>query len=229
MGEDADHRGPGLVLPEVQDHADPQGGRVKQTPLTRKTPLKAKKALQATHELSPRRISRKAKQDQVAPRARKPKTPKRAWTRQKRRPPMTPEEREHLDRVAKLGCWCCEVEGRPNPRADIHHIRQEYGASQRASHWEALPTCEGHHQGMRAVVDKTKVAFHRAAKTWRLKFGSEVEVLLKVWERLGLDIEDLPRLRGSEPPWWRAYKEGRHRAPNITEGARRVLLLQEPA
>lgn len=201
---------------------------MKQTPLTRKTPLKAKKKIQATHELAPRRISRKAKQDQVAPRARKHKTPKRAWTRQKQRPPHTPAERAHLDRVASIGCWCCLTEGRPG-RTDLHHIRQDYGGNQRASHWEVIPICEGHHQAMRHPVDKSKVAIHKAAKTWRLKFGSEVEVLLKVWEHLGLDIETLPALRGSEPPWWRAFKEGRHRAPNITEGARRVLLLLEPA
>jgi hypothetical protein len=139
---------------------------------------------------------------------------------------MTPAEKAHMDRVAKLGCWCCTIEGRPGG-TDLHHIRQDYGGSQRASHWEVLPLCEGHHQAMRHPVDKSKVAIHKAAKTWRLKFGSEVEVLLLVWERLGLDIETLPRLRGSEPPWWRAYKEGRHRAPNITEDARRVLL-QEP-
>jgi hypothetical protein len=197
---------------------------MKQTPITRKTPLKAKKAIQATHELAPRRISRKARQDQVAPKKRKRPMPKRAETRMKHRPTATPAERAHMDKVARLACVCCRKAGQVPRPTDLHHIRAGYGRGQRASNWEVLPLDEPHHQGKRAPVDKAKLAFHEARKTWERTFGTEVELLLEVWAELGLDIEDLPRLRGSEPPWWQAYKEGRHTLPPIPEDARRVLL-----
>lgn len=78
-------------------------------------------------------------------------------------------EREHLDRVAGLGCIVC---GRP---AGIHHITTGVGMGQRASHFETIPLCPDHHQH-----GGHGVAIHAGKKTWEARFGTELELLEKV-------------------------------------------------
>lgn len=134
-------------------------------------------------------------------------TPKRAFTHAKHRPKATPEEQAHMDAVARLECDACQQDGTPQKsRTCLHHIRTGYKGSQRASHWETLPECEGHHQGM---LDPSRpVAFHRARRTFAARYGSEVAALKRTWDRLGLDFNQLPTLRGEEPPWWQDYLRG---------------------
>ncbi len=43
--------------------------------------------------------------------------------------------------VAELGCLIC---GSP---ANLHHVREGQGMSQRASDWLVVPLCREHHQG----------------------------------------------------------------------------------
>lgn len=107
--------------------------------------------------------------------------------------------------VASLSCIACTLDGVEN-RANLHHVRAGYGTAQRASHWEVLPLCEGHHQGM---IDTTKpVAFHRAEKTFVLRYGNEILLLQWVWFQLQMDFSALPEIRGGEPPWWEAFQRG---------------------
>lgn len=115
-----------------------------------------------------------------------------------------------MGRVVRLGCEACRLDGVLRA-ANLHHIREGYGAQQRASHWEVIPLCEGHHQGMlaRKPGEPKLIAFHGAERTFKARYGNEVELLEGIWKRLGMNIEQLPELRGSEPPWWEAYKAGR--------------------
>lgn len=53
--------------------------------------------------------------------------------------PATAKEREYMGRVAALGCIVC---GNP---AQVHHIREGHGISQRASHYLTIPLCPEHH------------------------------------------------------------------------------------
>jgi hypothetical protein len=132
--------------------------------------------------------------------------PKRTTTRlRKVAKTATPEEKAHMGRVAKLPCDACLQEGNlTKPR--IHHIREGYGTSQRASNWEVIPECEGHHQGM---IDTSKaIAFHRAPRTFQIRYGSEISILKRTWEKLGMDFERFPEIAGFEPPWWRDYLRG---------------------
>lgn len=203
---------------------------MKQTPIKRKTGLGRKTELKS-RAFKDRKPSKKSRQDGIRPRARKLERPKRSYTRV-RQIPTTPAEAVYKNRVVKLGCWCCRKDGvRQVGPTKLHHIRAGYGGSQRASNWEVIPLCEGHHQGMLAPVDKTKLAFHKAPRTWQLRYGAEEEILEATWKALGMDIEDLPQRRlesgytekNAEPPWWDAWKRNQDH-PTITEGARRVLI-----
>jgi hypothetical protein len=51
------------------------------------------------------------------------------------------DEKRHMDRVAALGCLLC---GQP---AQLHHVREGQGMSQRASNFLVVPLCEPHHTG----------------------------------------------------------------------------------
>lgn len=89
---------------------------------------------------------------------------------------MTKAERQHLDRVAALGCLCCALEGHPDTPALIHHIRAGQGLSQRASHYDTLPLCELHHVG----TDSHYPSIHRAKRAFEARYGTERELLERV-------------------------------------------------
>tara|TARA_Y100001970_G_scaffold42194_1_gene52528 strand:+ start:1178 stop:1474 length:297 start_codon:yes stop_codon:yes gene_type:complete len=86
----------------------------------------------------------------------------------------TKAEKIHMDKVASLGCYCCQ---RP---AALHHIRNNgkgnVGMGRRSSHYEVIPLCPDHHQG--------KFSIHMSKKSFEEKFGTEKEILDNVLERL---------------------------------------------
>ncbi len=86
---------------------------------------------------------------------------------------MKKADKEHLARVASLGCIVCR---RP---ATIHHIRAGQGMSQRSGAHETIPLCPDHHQhGGHAV------AIHAGQKTWEAKYGTERKLLAQVQAEL---------------------------------------------
>ena len=54
---------------------------------------------------------------------------------------MNKAEKEHLSRVANVGCIVCRMQGNEESPAEIHHIRHGQGISQRASNYEVIPLC----------------------------------------------------------------------------------------
>lgn len=60
---------------------------------------------------------------------------------------MTKAERAHMGRVAELGCIVCRLLGNYGSPAQVHHIREGQGMSQRASHWLTIGLCPEHHTG----------------------------------------------------------------------------------
>lgn len=94
---------------------------------------------------------------------------------------MTKAEKRHLSRVAELGCIACLNQGTPGTPAEIHHIRAGQGASQRASHFEALPLCPFHHR-----TGGHGNAIHAGQRTWQENHGTEVELLAQVRRLLGI-------------------------------------------
>lgn len=85
---------------------------------------------------------------------------------------MTKDERNHLERVARLGCIICGGD------AEIHHIRTGCGMSQRASNYHVIPLCAFHHR-----QGPFGDAIHNGHKTFEQRYGTEIELLEQVRSR----------------------------------------------
>jgi len=76
----------------------------------------------------------------------------------------TKAEREHLSKVASLGCLVCQ---RP---ANVHHIRPiGLGIGMRSSHYQTIPLCYDHHQGQFSI--------HNCKEQFEARYGTEHEML----------------------------------------------------
>lgn len=93
-----------------------------------------------------------------------------------KRAPRNKADAIWLSRVVSLGCIVPGC-GRA---ACVHHPRFGQGKSQRAPDRLALPICPDHHQN-----GGFGVALHAGQKTWESKYGTEIELLKIVYERLG--------------------------------------------
>lgn len=90
-------------------------------------------------------------------------------------------EREHLSRVAALGCIVCRNLNLGETPAEIHHCSTGTGLSVRADDYHAIPLCHTHHR-----TGKNGVAVHAGRKSWENKFGTELQLLAQVNAELGL-------------------------------------------
>jgi len=78
----------------------------------------------------------------------------------------TKKEKEHLSKVAALGCLICQ---RP---ANCHHIRPiGLGIGRRSSHFETIPLCVEHHTG--------EFSIHNCKKEFESRYGTEEQLLQK--------------------------------------------------
>lgn len=84
---------------------------------------------------------------------------------------MKKAEREHLNKVADLGCIVCRNLGYYGTPAEIHHIGNGT-MSKRASNYEVIPLCYIHHR-----TGNNGVAVHSGRKAFEANFGTEKELL----------------------------------------------------
>lgn len=75
---------------------------------------------------------------------------------------MTKTEREHIVRVAKLGCIACRKLGHFTPEVEIH--KTEGG-----NYFAVIPLCKPHGSGYRD-----------SEKAWESQFGKKAEMLAEV-------------------------------------------------
>lgn len=95
---------------------------------------------------------------------------------------MTKAERQHLDRVASMGCIACSMMGFYDTPAEIHHIRSGVGKGRRASNFETIGLCPAHHRGTAGL----KVpSIHGSPHAFVQSFGTERQLLDLVNARLG--------------------------------------------
>lgn len=87
---------------------------------------------------------------------------------------MNKTERQHLNKVAALGCIACYRQGTPGTPAEIHHIRAGTGMGQRASHLDVLPLCPPHHRGTSGL---SVPSIHGSKNAFIEAFGTEAELL----------------------------------------------------
>ena len=86
---------------------------------------------------------------------------------------MKKAEKEHLRRVAEMGCYVCS---RP---AEIHHIRHQTGLAMRSSHYDTIPLCPDHHR-------LSKISVHLGKKEFVKRYGTEQQILAEIRRRLNV-------------------------------------------
>jgi GT2 family glycosyltransferase len=118
------------------------------------------------------------------------------------------DEKRHMDRVAALGCLLC---GQP---AQLHHVREGQGMSQRASNFLVVPLCEPHHTGSAGLHGLGSRGFERRYRMddWQRDDERDVEVVSGCYlvarraaiEAVGLLDEDF-FFFGEETDWCRRF------------------------
>lgn len=93
----------------------------------------------------------------------------------------TKAEKQHLNKVASLGCIVCMNNGFPGSQAEIHHIREGVGMAQRSSSKEVIPLCLIHHRS----AGGGEVGFHHSPGEFVDRYGTERELLAQVTKELG--------------------------------------------
>lgn len=93
---------------------------------------------------------------------------------------MTKAEKQHLQRVADLGCIACYLSGTPGTPCEVHHIRAGVGMGKRSSHFRAIGLCPAHHRG---TAHPAVPSIHLAKLAFIERFGTE-EKLLQLVQQL---------------------------------------------
>lgn len=87
---------------------------------------------------------------------------------------MNKNDREHLNKLAELGCIACYKQGTPGTPAEIHHPRAGTGMGRRAPHDQAIPLCSMHHRGTAGLAVPS---IHLSKNAFIKEFGTEAELL----------------------------------------------------
>jgi len=85
----------------------------------------------------------------------------------------TKHEKEHMNKIADLGCIICRKMGFPNSPAELHHIKDKTGMGRKASNFEVIPLCPRHHR-------QGKDSYHYSPKEFTKKWGTQKELLTEV-------------------------------------------------
>lgn len=81
----------------------------------------------------------------------------------------TAKGRRHMGRVAQLPCMLCQYLGLgDNHAVEVHHIREEQGAGQRADDMLTVALCIEHHRGPSGVHGLGKRGFFARYKITEL-------------------------------------------------------------
>lgn len=85
--------------------------------------------------------------------------------------------------VAELPCCICEAFGEVQlSKTQVHHtICGRYGQT-RTPDEQAIPLCEGHHQGL---WDQSKVAIHKGKETWVKLYGPDTDYIAATQDATG--------------------------------------------
>ncbi len=91
----------------------------------------------------------------------------------------TKSERDHMSRVAEMGCILCIRLGFGETVPEIHHIRTRTGAGKRASHFDVIGLCPEHHRGKTGLHGMGRKAFERHYGVTELELLEQVKEMLK--------------------------------------------------
>ena len=83
----------------------------------------------------------------------------------------TKGEREHMSKVASLGCLVCQMP------TQLHHIRPiGLGIGMRSSHYHVIPLCMSHHTGQFSI--------HNCKEQFEARYGTEAELLQRTLKEI---------------------------------------------
>lgn len=86
-----------------------------------------------------------------------------------------PKSPGYLSAVHELPCVICEAFGEvQNSPTTAHHWIMGRGGNRKTPDAEAIPLCDGHHQGM---FDTSKIAIHREPAAWREAYGKDSDYI----------------------------------------------------
>ncbi|MES2262136.1 MAG: Ref family recombination enhancement nuclease [Pseudomonadota bacterium] len=106
---------------------------------------------------------------------------KKAKAKAAQRGRATNAEREHMGRVAALGCCLCAHLNYGYAAAEVHHVRVRHGWG-RSGHMNTIPLCPAHHTGQPGGVHDM------GRDQFTALYGiSEIELLASVQRRLGIE------------------------------------------
>ena len=87
----------------------------------------------------------------------------------------TKAEKQWMDKIVRLGCIVCRIQGRGYVPPAVHHITK---GSRRIGHMHTLPLCQpGHH--MDAPKESGEISRHPNKARFEAKYGTE-EYLLEL-------------------------------------------------
>lgn len=81
--------------------------------------------------------------------------------------------------VAQLGCIACRRAGIGATPAEVHHKRFGVGAGQRASHFDTMPLCPGHHRHYHDAI-------HKSPRLFVQHYGTEDELIEQTRKEVGI-------------------------------------------
>lgn len=91
---------------------------------------------------------------------------------------MSAATKRHMNRVAALGCCLCRRLGYGSTPAQLHHIREGLGMSQRAADTLVIPMCPEHHTGGSGIHGLGVKRFERIYRVTELDLLAETLELL---------------------------------------------------
>lgn len=91
---------------------------------------------------------------------------------------MSAAAKRHMSKVAALGCILCRRLGYGNTPAQLHHVREGQGMSQRAADTLVIPLCPEHHTGGSGLHGMGTKRFERVYRV------SELDLLAETLEAI---------------------------------------------
>jgi hypothetical protein len=84
----------------------------------------------------------------------------------------TPKKnKQYLEWLHTQSCVVCQRFGEnQNSPTQAHHVIHDRFSNVKTPDIDAIPLCEGHHQGM---FDTSKIALHRSPQEWRDTYGDD--------------------------------------------------------
>lgn len=91
---------------------------------------------------------------------------------------MTKDEKNHLHKVASIGCIVCRRLGYIGTPAEVHHIRAGQGWG-RPDHFHTIPLCFEHHRGNTGIHGLGSKGFPKHYGFTEQELLDEVRELIK--------------------------------------------------